>query len=730
MKNYIKIAFTMLLSFMVAGVSAQYTIKTKDLEIKMVADYDWIYNDSGTGADRNLSIWRPKTTSGFYRLGYYAHGSHGKPQAVSLLVKGRTNGALSHPKDYQWIYNDSGTGGDHDVTVWMPIAPPGYKALGMIASNGAKPALTEVVCVREDLVIGTSVGKFIWNDGGSGGDHDGSVWYINPPSIQDEKKAYMTSGSFIFNRAHGKPSVSDVAYGLEVKMLTEEMTSKPQKPRLTSTNEPPKVTSPVLISTSKLPCISVNDPSYVGRVQQQINETPIYTLERYAYYKRHGFSHNTDTEDGTMEAEFEVGMEHSREKSMEKTFETSTTLEAGVESGIYSASVSVTMSYAVSHSESVSTTRSKSKSFGNEYRVPAQGAAALYTLSYKFVLKNGRGRQVNAWEMDSDNSTYFVTYDPKRNNNNTTTTNNNNTNTTVTTNINTPVTTTTVKSSVGVATWNTGKNWGGGDYLPMMGDLDGDGQADRLVYNKNTGNWGGWLNNGRKSSFDGATWGSQYYVALVGDLNGDGKDDRAVFDARNGDWGGQITDGGKTSFDATQWGAGDYKPLLGDLNGDGTDDRVVYGNNTGYWGASLSNGSAGSFDADYFGGSGFIPLLGDLNGDGKDDRVLFNATKGTWQAKLTDGGVHTFPGNNWGMGEYQALLADVNGDGKDDRVLYGTSSGYWAVWITGGGAGSFDADIFGSGSHLPMLKDVNGDKKADRIIYNKASGEWQYKLTK
>jgi hypothetical protein len=429
MKILINISLGIIFCFGVTIAQAQNkTIFTPDLEILMVADFDWVYNDSGTGAGEDLSIWKPKTNySGFYALGHNAFGGYGTPQGIMLMVKGRTPNAVKHPVDYLWKYNDSRTGGEVNVSIWEPVPPPGYKALGTVAvGHYGKPSLKEVVCIREDLVIGTTIGKRIWHDAGSGGEVNGGVWYINPPIRQSDKKAYLTSGSFICATSHSAPRVSDVAYALEVDMHTTKMNNKASKPTLTSTNEPPETTKEVLVSKSFLPCISVNDPSYINRPKKQISETPVYTLERWVFYKRQGFSHNKDYEDGILKAEFQVGMESGREKSMSTTFETSATLTAGVESGIYSASASVTMSYAVSHSQTVSTTRSNSQLFGNEYRVPAKGAAALYTLSYKFILKNGKGRQVNMWKMDSDNSTVFVTYDPSKNNSNVSNNNSNN----------------------------------------------------------------------------------------------------------------------------------------------------------------------------------------------------------------------------------------------------------------------------------------------------------------
>jgi hypothetical protein len=418
MKNLSRVFLAIVLfHFTVTSYAQNKPIQTKDLEILMVADYDWVYNDGGTGAKENLDIWKPKTNlPGFYPLGYYAHGSYSKPQAVMLMVKGITSDAVRHPIDYIWRYNDSKTGGDMDVSIWEPIAPPGYKALGtVVVPHYGKPLLDAVVCVREDLVVATRVGSRIWHDAGSGGEVNGGIWRIQSPQRKNPKMTYLTSGSFICATSHNPPNVSDVAYALEVAMPTVEFPSFLTKPQLTGIKDKDAVmeTTPVLSSVSFVPCIAVNDSDYYGRTKQQIEETPIYKIERYVYYKRHGWSYNDNPKDGQdLNSDFEVGMEKSVEESMEQTFETSATIEGGIESGIYSASVSVSMSYAVSHSTTISTTRSQSKSFGTSSKVPPKSAGALYTVSYKFKLINGKGRLVEEWDMDSDNSHVFVIYTP------------------------------------------------------------------------------------------------------------------------------------------------------------------------------------------------------------------------------------------------------------------------------------------------------------------------------
>jgi hypothetical protein len=88
--------------------------------------------------------------------------------------------------------------------------------------------------------------------------------------------------------------------------------------------------------------------------------------------------------------------------------------------------------------------------------------------------------------------------------------------------------------------------------------------------------WGCWITDGEKCSWDSAKWGDRDHVPLVGDVNGDGKADRILYRASDGNWGCWITDGEKCSWDSAKWGSADYVSLVGDVNGDGKTDRILY----------------------------------------------------------------------------------------------------------------------------------------------------------
>jgi len=128
---------------------------------------------------------------------------------------------------------------------------------------------------------------------------------------------------------------------------------------------------------------------------------------------------------------------------------------------------------------------------------------------------------------------------------------------------------------------------------PFTADMDGDGKADLVVYRGSTGEWF-WLSSSTGYSYDGAhgvLWGAPSLgdVPLLGDIDGDGKADFVVWRASTGGWFWLTSGTGYTyvpSFNAL-FGSplpvvGD-KPLLADIDGDGKADLVIYRASTGEW---------------------------------------------------------------------------------------------------------------------------------------------------
>lgn len=173
-----------------------------DVEIKSI-DADellLVYADHDTGADSDISIWRPKEHYGYYSLGDIARGGYGAP-SQAFLVKD-TVGVLAKPVGYTLVWADHGSGGSQDVSLWRPIAPSGYTCIGHVISSSiigdgyVKPSTDVMRCINTNFVL---PGKptWVWNDRGSGADSDAGVWRAD---AADERGLGMST--FISQNSH------------------------------------------------------------------------------------------------------------------------------------------------------------------------------------------------------------------------------------------------------------------------------------------------------------------------------------------------------------------------------------------------------------------------------------------------------------------------------------------------------------------------------------------------
>jgi Plant protein of unknown function (DUF946). len=156
------------------------------LQVSVTSNYSWIYDDRGSGANMDITIYRPTPTPTDppYRiLGDYAQGNYSAPTGTSLIVRAINDDPnfplLKTPIDYREVWNDKGSGGTHDGSIWFAVPPDGYLSIGYVAQSGySKPSISNYVCVRKDLCVDTVPGPLIWNDKGSGANKDVSLYQI------------------------------------------------------------------------------------------------------------------------------------------------------------------------------------------------------------------------------------------------------------------------------------------------------------------------------------------------------------------------------------------------------------------------------------------------------------------------------------------------------------------------------------------------------------------------
>lgn len=274
-------------------------LQFNDLLISFTSEFLPLWNDKGSGAHKPVGLWRPSTTSdalsSFFSLGdiaadHYRNINQSRIVAVVSDANKAEGTALRPPLDYELVWHDKGTGARADASIWRPVPPEGYVAMGLVYGvNYDKPSYHAVRCVREDLVMAAQVGEPIWNDKGSGGPNDLSLWSITLPDAA-AGELYLAPGTFIGNSTYAKPS--HAVYSLRLA-LTAPLSDLPAPPALTGHEPPTAVESTSTPLVCELPWFCVKDPELT--VIEQFQSSPTYRLERTDSHLLAGFGHNTAT---------------------------------------------------------------------------------------------------------------------------------------------------------------------------------------------------------------------------------------------------------------------------------------------------------------------------------------------------------------------------------------------------------------------------------------------------
>ncbi len=147
------------------------------------------------------------------------------------------------------------------------------------------------------------------------------------------------------------------------------------------------------------------------------------------------------------------------------------------------------------------------------------------------------------------------------------------------------------------STWLT---WGGGvgTFQPLAGDWNGDGKSDICLRNPSTGNHYVRLSSGtgfyQGTNDNWIGWGAgSEFIPIVGDWNGDGKDDLMLWKTSTGEWFVRTSDGTAFVYPSGSnspadrwmvWGDPSYTLFTGDFNDDGKVDVGLRNPSTGdHW---------------------------------------------------------------------------------------------------------------------------------------------------
>jgi uncharacterized repeat protein (TIGR03803 family) len=225
-----------------------------------------------------------------------------------------------------------------------------------------------------------------------------------------------------------------------------------------------------------------------------------------------------------------------------------------------------------------------------------------------------------------------------------------------------------------------------------IGDFDGDGNSDILWRNPSTGDDGVWLMNGTSiksaASIPGA--GVGWIVAGVADFDGDGHADILWRNSSTGENGLWLMNGFTIAGAAAIPGAavGWIAAGVADLNGDGRSDIVWRNPSTGENGVWLMNGYAiqAAQALPAAAPAWIVAGVADFDGDGKADILWRNPATtedGLWlMSGATILAAQALPGA--GPGWIVAETDDFNGDGRADILWRNPQTGEDGLWLMNG----------------------------------------------
>lgn len=373
-------------------------LQYKGLLITWTDQFDFVLNDQGSNASEDFGCWAPKCPTGYYALGTFAVNNYNDPnkQNAAIIVKAIDGSdALKAPVDYVEVYNNWNSNQSENWSIWKPVPPSGYVALGFVARlmSDGKPSLDAVRCVREDLVANAKAGDHIYNDGGSGAHWDLDVAEVEcPDAANNGGMAYLKPGTFMISTNAQPPypnstdfrPITDCLYVLNVELpVITDMNDSTYCPRLDSYNQPDDETPNYLSKEIAVPFTFITDGSY--DLHWKVTNSPIYHVKREEFYKNQYFYNNRD---GSEPISYTLTNTVGITTTTSDTYSHTVGVKIGAEGGcsLIGGKVKVEVSYQFGYSTTSSTEIFNSQTVQQSITIAAGKSGCLWQKATQIIL--------------------------------------------------------------------------------------------------------------------------------------------------------------------------------------------------------------------------------------------------------------------------------------------------------------------------------------------------------
>ncbi|TGO20036.1 hypothetical protein BTUL_0001g00430 [Botrytis tulipae] len=369
-----------------------------DLRVTMTADYHWAWDNNKYGTHRGCTFWNPAPQGDMRTLGTVCVGKQNywaRNWRATILFGPKPNStnpnpAVKRPTDYTRLWWESNDHSWHMGSVWRPIAPAGYVALGDLMVNSIdKPSLDYLWCLRADLVKPANYWPAdIWNDRGSGRSTDISIWAVVPEAmgINGNAKIPLFADTFIHSNTYNPPHTG-LAFVPVLDLGNEFQEFDQSVPTFTKTSIPNTGKTYAVVEqaavTLPMRCFFYSeDPRTIAQI-----EKPFISISKAIAWYVEGVYENGGSGSFTREQRIKSGISTTQSETMEHQVGISITASHGFKL----AEMSVTLNYQFTHTQSTSFTEFTETEIMQRFEVLPHTCTVLFSkhVYMKGTMNNG-----------------------------------------------------------------------------------------------------------------------------------------------------------------------------------------------------------------------------------------------------------------------------------------------------------------------------------------------------